>query len=135
MQLIDLSHEIHDGLVTYPGLASPRIRPDMSYEESRSHYAPGYEFQIDRIEMVANTGTYLDTPAHRIRGGWDLAGLDLAKVAGLEVVVVDSDDTTIQTGICRRFCLPSCHARGARKRQRQWTRQQPAWLPTRSGQA
>jgi len=57
----------------------------MSYEDSRSYNAEGYEFQIDRIDMVANTGTYLDTPAHRIRGGWDLAGLDLAKVAGLEV--------------------------------------------------
>ena len=95
MHLIDLSHEIHDGLVTYPGLAAPSIRPDMSFEDSRSHYADGYEFQIDRIEMVANTGTYLDTPAHRIRGGWDLASLDLAKVAGLEIVVIDSAEKAI----------------------------------------
>lgn len=95
MRLIDLSHEIHDGLVTYPGLAAPSIRPEMSYEDSRSHYTEGYEFQIDRIDMVANTGTYLDTPAHRIQGGWDLAGLDLARVAGLEVVVIDSAETTI----------------------------------------
>ena len=95
MQLFDLSHEIYDGLVTYPGLASPRIQPEMTFDESRSHYAPGYEFQIDRIEMVANTGTYLDTPAHRLRGGWDLAGLDLAKVAGLEAVVIDSHESTV----------------------------------------
>jgi len=90
-----LSHEIHDGLVTYPGLAAPSIRPEMTFDDSRSRYADGYEFQIDRIEMVANTGTYLDTPAHRVRGGRDLAALDLARVAGLEVVVVDAQAITI----------------------------------------
>ncbi len=87
-RFIDLSHEIHDGLVTYPGLAAPVIEPHMTFDASRDHYAAGHEFQIDRIEMIANTGTYIDTPAHRIRGGADLADLDLAAVAGLEVVVV-----------------------------------------------
>lgn len=98
MNLIDLSHELYDGLVTYPGLAAPVIRPDMTYDDSHNYYAAGYEFQIDRIEMIANTGTYLDTPAHRIRGGWDLAELDLARVAGLEALVVRSGDTMIRPG-------------------------------------
>lgn len=87
-RFIDLSHEIHDGLVTYPGLAAPTIRPEMTFDASHNHYAAGYEFQIDRIEMIANTGTYIDTPAHRIRTGPDLAELELAAVAGLPVVVV-----------------------------------------------
>jgi kynurenine formamidase len=96
-RFIDLSHEIHDGLVTYPGLASPSIRPDMTFDASHDHYAAGYEFQIDRIEMISNTGTYIDTPAHRIRNGPDLADLELATVAGLDVVVVRlaEDATTI----------------------------------------
>ena len=96
-RFIDISHEIHDGLVTYPGLAAPVIRPEMSFDQSHSHYAAGYEFEIGRIEMIANTGTYLDTPAHRFRDGGDLAALDLAAVAGLETTVirVPEETTTI----------------------------------------
>ena len=74
---------ITDGLVTYPGLPGPVISDHLSRESSRANYAPGYEFQIGRIEMVANTGTYLDTPFHRFADGHDLSGLDLARVAGV----------------------------------------------------
>ncbi|MGI9610035.1 MAG: cyclase family protein, partial [Acidimicrobiia bacterium] len=94
-RFIDLSHEITDGLTTYPGLAAPQISSAMSFDESHSHYAAGYEFEIGRIEMVANTGTYIDSPAHRIRGGADLADFDLRQIAGLDVVVVATQDTTI----------------------------------------
>lgn len=87
-RFIDLSHEIRDGLVTYPGLAAPSIRPEMTFDASHGQYTDGYEFQIDRIDMIANTGTYLDTPAHRIRNGPDLADLELAAIAGLDVVVI-----------------------------------------------
>lgn len=89
-EIIDLSHPIHDGLVTYPGLPAPVIADHLGREESRSRYAPGYEFQIGRIEMVANTGTYLDTPFHRFADGHDLAGLDLTRVVGVPVVVIDA---------------------------------------------
>lgn len=95
MQFIDLSHEIYDGLVTYPGMARPSIRTEMSFDDSHSHYDDGYEFEISCIDMIANTGTYLDSPAHRVRGGADLAGLELGQLAGLEIVVVRSDETTI----------------------------------------
>jgi len=95
LAFIDLSHEIYDGLITYPGLMAPSIRPEMSFDDSRSHYADGYEFQIDRIDMVANTGTYIDTPAHRVRGGWDLAGLELGRIADLETIVVATSSQTI----------------------------------------
>ncbi len=95
MRYIDLSHEILDGLVTYPGLMPPSIRPEMSFDDSRSHYADGYEFQIDRIDMVANTGTYIDTPAHRFRGGLDLAGLKLDEIADLATIVVSTSSQTI----------------------------------------
>jgi kynurenine formamidase len=89
MPLVDLSHTIRDGLVTYPGLPAPRITDHLSREASRASYAPGTEFQIGRIEMVANTGTYLDSPAHRWADGADLAGLDLERLADLPGLVVE----------------------------------------------
>ena len=76
MGIVDLSHPIGHGTVTYPGLPGPEIRDHLTREASRERYAPGYEFQIGRIEMVANTGTYLDTPFHRFPDGHDLTGLD-----------------------------------------------------------
>jgi kynurenine formamidase len=88
--IVDLSHPISDGLVTYPGLPGPVITDHLTREASRERYEPGYEFQIGRIEMVANTGTYLDTPFHRFADGHDLAGLDLARVAAVPGVVVDA---------------------------------------------
>ena len=88
MRLVDVSHAIHDGLVTYPGLPAPVIRDHLSRADSRKTYGAGTEFHIGRIEMVANTGTYLDTPSHRFEGKPDLAGLALEAVANLEGVVV-----------------------------------------------
>jgi kynurenine formamidase len=86
--LIDLSHVIEHGLETYRGLPPPVITEFMTREQSRSHYAPGTEFHIGRIEMVANTGTYLDSPFHRVEGGVDVAGLRLEAIADLEGIVV-----------------------------------------------
>jgi len=88
-EILDLSHTIAHGTITYPGLPGPVISDHLSREASREVYAPGYEFQIGLIEMVSNTGTYLDTPFHRFPNGHDLAGLDPARVAGLPGVVVD----------------------------------------------
>jgi arylformamidase len=85
---VDLSHDIVDGMTTYPGLPGPRIVDYLSREDSRTHYAPGTEFHIGEITMVANTGTYLDTPAHRFRDGWDLTGLPLPRVAGVPATVI-----------------------------------------------
>jgi arylformamidase len=85
---IDLSHTIEHGMTTYPGLPGPLICDYLSREASRSRYAPGVEFQIGKIEMVANTGTYLDSPFHRYAQGKDLAGLPLESLANLDAVVV-----------------------------------------------
>ena len=89
-RLVDLSHEVGDGVVTYPGLPAPVIDDHLSFDDSRDHYAAGTEFRIGRIQMVANTGTYLDTPAHRYREGFDLAELPLASVADLPGRVVEA---------------------------------------------
>src|SRR5215213_4107387 len=89
-EILDLSHPFGDGTVTYPGLPAPAISDHLSREASRDRYAEGYEFQIGRIEMVANTGTYLDTPFHRFADGHDLSGLDLARVVGVPGVLVDA---------------------------------------------
>src|SRR5262245_42393248 len=87
-RLVDLSHVIEHGLETYRGLPAPVISTFMSREASRSHYTGGTEFHIGRIEMVANTGTYLDSPFHRHADGADLSRLELEKLADLEGVVV-----------------------------------------------
>ncbi|MEV7028246.1 cyclase family protein, partial [Kitasatospora sp. NPDC093558] len=79
--VVDLSHPIEAGMTTYPGLPGPVISDHMSRADSRPRYTPGTEFQIGRIEMVANTGTYLDTPFHRYPDGADLSGLDRGKHA------------------------------------------------------
>ena len=89
MPIVDLSHVIADGTITYPGLPGPVITDHLSREASRDRYAPGYEFQIGHIAMVSNTGTYLDTPFHRFPDGHDLSGLDPARVADVAGVLVD----------------------------------------------
>lgn len=85
---IDLSHTIEDGMITYKGLPAPLICDHLSREQSRATYAEGTEFQIGKIEMVGNTGTYLDTPFHRYADGYDLSGLDLDRISGVPAVVV-----------------------------------------------
>ena len=88
---IDLSHVIEDGLVTYPGLPAARVCDFLSREDSRKHYEAGTEFQIAKIEMVANTGTYLDCPFHRYPHGDDLAQVQPASFADLDGIVVRAD--------------------------------------------
>lgn len=85
---IDLSHTIEDGLVTYKGLPAPHICDYWSREESKKIYDDGSEFQIAKIEMVANTGTYLDAPFHRFEDGNDLSALKLEQLVDLEGVAV-----------------------------------------------
>ena len=85
---VDLSHAIHDGMVTYPGIPAPVIGAHLTFDESAAHYAAGTEFSIGTISMAANTGTYLDTPAHRYRDGEDLAGISLDRMVDLDAVVV-----------------------------------------------
>jgi kynurenine formamidase len=87
-EIIDVCHTIHHGMITYKGLPPPIITDHLSREESRQHYAPGTEFHIGKIDMVANTGTYLDSPFHRYADGKDLAALDLRSLANLDGVVV-----------------------------------------------
>ncbi len=86
---IDLSHEIVDGMITHPGIPGPTISTFLTHEASAARYAPGTTFEIGRIDLVANTGTYLDMPAHRFAGRADLSGLDLAAVVDLDGIVVD----------------------------------------------
>lgn len=87
-RLIDLSHTIEAGMVTYRGLPAPLICDYLSRRASRERYAPGTEFHIGRIDMVANTGTYLDSPFHRFADGPDVSELDLASLTDLPGVVV-----------------------------------------------
>jgi kynurenine formamidase len=91
-KLVDLSHEVEHGMITYKGLPAPIICDFLSREESRSHYAAGAEFNIGKIEMVANTGTYVDSPFHRFADGIDLSELPLESLADLEGIIVHVRD-------------------------------------------
>lgn len=92
MKKIDLSHTIEDGMITYKGLPAPLICDYMSRVDSRKLYGNGTEFQIGKIEMVANTGTYIDAPFHRFADGADLADLSLEKLVHLEAILIDARD-------------------------------------------
>jgi arylformamidase len=104
LRYVELSHVLRDGLTTFPGLPGPVITSHLTWEESRSRYAEGTEFSFDRIDLLGQTGTYLDSPRHRYAGGTDLAGLPLERLADLPAAVVrqvgsgrravDEDDLT-----------------------------------------
>ena len=87
-RLIDVSHTIEHGMVTYPGLPVPVVSDWLPRDASQARYAPGTTFQIGKIELLANTGTYIDAPFHRYDGGKDVADYPLQAVANLEGVVV-----------------------------------------------
>jgi kynurenine formamidase len=87
-KIVDLSHVITEGMVTYKGLPGPHICDFWTREASADSYDDGSTFQIGRIDMVANTGTYLDSPFHRYADGADLAELPLPSLADLPGIVV-----------------------------------------------
>jgi arylformamidase len=87
-KLVDLSHAIEAGMTTYKGLPGPHICDYWTRDASAAHYDDGSSFQIGRIDMIANTGTYLDTPFHRYAEGEDLAGIGLERLAGLDGLCV-----------------------------------------------
>ncbi len=88
MAFVDLSHTVEEGMITYQGLPAPVICDFLSREASKQHYAEGTTFQIGKIEMVSNTGTYLDTPFHRFADGKDLTAVELHEVAEVDAVVI-----------------------------------------------
>ena len=94
--LIDLSHPITEGMVTYPGLPSPRITTHLTRDAAEEHYGPGIRFHIGVVELCTNTGTYLDVPFHRYDDGYDLAELDLERVAGVPGIVLRRGERTIE---------------------------------------
>lgn len=107
--LIDLSHTIEAGMTTYKGLPAPVITDYLSREQSSKHFAEGTQFQIGKIEMVANTGTYLDSPFHRYDDGRDLSELELASLANLDAVVVNLID---QQAMIDRLYFDNLDVRG-----------------------
>lgn len=90
-RLIDVSHTVEHGMVTYNGFPAPIICDWLSREASRAQYAHGAEFQIGKIEMIANTGTYIDSPFHRFENGKDVSDLPLESLANLDCLVVPTD--------------------------------------------
>lgn len=93
-RLVDLSHTIFDGLITYKGLPAPVVCDFLSREQSRNFYEAGTEFQIGKIEMVANTGTYVDCPFHRFEHGKDLSEMELEAFAELEGITIQATAAT-----------------------------------------
>lgn len=89
--LIDLSHTIEDGMITYKGLPAPVICDYLSREDSKKNYEPGTEFQIGKIEMISNTGTYVDCPFHRYADGEDLSEVNVDRFAELKALTIRAD--------------------------------------------
>lgn len=87
-RFVELNHPIEHGMVTYPGMPTPLVSDWLSREASAGRYATGTEFQIGKIELLANTGTYLDAPFHRYAGGADVAAYSLEAVADLAGLVI-----------------------------------------------
>lgn len=101
-RLIDLSHEIEHGMVTYGGMPGPTISDWLSREASKARYTPGTTFQIGKIDLLANTGTYIDAPFHRYENAPDIAGYQLEAVAdlpGLVVRATERRDRAIDVGV------------------------------------
>ncbi|MEL6492294.1 MAG: cyclase family protein [Cyanobacteria bacterium J06621_3] len=97
-KLIDLSHAVEEGMVTYKGLPAPIICDFLTREASKQHYAEGTTFHIGTIEMAGNTGTYIDSPFHRYAEGKDLSELPLESLANLDGVVFRVDPTQKSIG-------------------------------------
>lgn len=85
---IDLSHTIEDGLITYKGLPAPIICDFLSRKDAIGKYEDGTTFQIGKIEMVSNTGTYIDCPFHRYENGKDLSEVELERFVDLDAIMV-----------------------------------------------
>ena len=102
--MVELSHVVTAGMVTYPGLPGPEITQHLTRKASRAHYPPGTEFEIGRISMVGNTGTYLDSPYHRYPEGADLAGIGVGGLAALDVT---GCAVLLHTGWDRFFGTPA----------------------------
>jgi kynurenine formamidase len=109
-QVIELSHVLRDGMVTHAGLPVPAITDWLSWEDSKGKYAEGTEFTIQQIRMVANTGTYVDSPGHRFHGGADLSQVPLSKLVDLPGIVLRVPGTRVVT---RELLLPLDVARKA----------------------
>jgi len=104
--LVELSHVIRAGMITYPGLPGPAITPYLTREASRAHYAPGTEFAIDRLTMIGNTGTYLDAPFHRYADGGDLTSVTLEQTVDVPATLVrlgDSDGYGVNADLLAPF--------------------------------
>jgi arylformamidase len=107
---VDLSHVVYDGLITYKGFPAPIICDFLSREASRKFYRDGTSFQIGRIDMIANTGTYIDTPFHRFEDGKDLAEVELSSLAEVDGVVVRTSGMAGRGSIAMFFRDWTCAA-------------------------
>ncbi|MGC1305847.1 MAG: cyclase family protein, partial [Phormidesmis sp.] len=97
-KLVDLSHTVEDGMITYKGIPAPLICDFLTREASKAYYAEGTTFHIGKIEMAANTGTYLDSPFHRYADGKDLSELKLEVLADLDAIAFHTQPDQISIG-------------------------------------
>lgn len=91
-RFIEVSHQVVAGMKTYPGLPEPVANVNLSYDASHERYQGKAEFFIASLHLCGNTGTYVDSPVHRFRGGVDIAGLPLERLADLDTVVFDCSE-------------------------------------------
>lgn len=102
-RLIDLSHVIEHGMITYKGLPAPIICDFLSREDSRKNYDEGTTFQIGKIELISNTGTYVDVPFHRYENGKDLSEITLEKFVSIPAIVVRTNEMSIGPDVFKNY--------------------------------
>jgi arylformamidase len=94
-RLYDLSHTIEDGMITYKGLPGPIVCDFLSREDSKKIYEEGTTFQIGKIELITNTGTYIDVPFHRYENGKDMNDMELERFVSIPAIVIRTNETSI----------------------------------------
>ncbi len=92
--ILDLSHEISAGLVTYPGLAPPELSTVLSRAETAAWLGPGVSFEVTSLTLVGNTGTYIDAPLHYHAGLADIGELPLDRLVDVPIALVTALDVT-----------------------------------------
>jgi arylformamidase len=85
MRLIDLSQPVFDGCPNCP------VHPAVRVEAGATHDRDGW--QLELLSLARHTGSHVDAPLHKLKGGASLDGVPLDRFVG-PAVIVDLRDAT-----------------------------------------
>jgi len=93
MEVIDLTHTIHDDIQVYPGDPRPSISRGLTHEKDYCH--------VDLLRLGSHTGTHIDAPYHFLKGGQRIDEIPVQRFVGDGVLIdvsAKSDRDLIQPG-------------------------------------